>query len=388
MRRTLNNKMKRRRARRQALFLIGGCALVALLITLVYTFTPSTTPRDKVEVRGEQIVPADEAAVEDDQGKSAPLSLGLSGDVCFGLDVAPFIADNGPGYPWSEITPLLESYDITAVNLEGPLCRSKYAHPEQPSFHVRGENSCASPMAAAGVDAVCLANDHIMDYGSQGLEETLNLLRGEEMDSFGAGASEQVAAEPLIKENEEGARIALLAFCDVAPPSYSATEDSPGLSEATLDRIQEMVGAAAEKASYVVVVMHWGDVGSKEITPRQRELAHACVGAGADLVAGGHPHVIQGIEVWEGVPIMYSLGNLVFFSQSEEGKGGLFAGCYFNEGRLTALELVPLRVEGARPASAVGEMAMSILQEVASASPGVEIEISPQGNKAYVKLTD
>jgi poly-gamma-glutamate capsule biosynthesis protein CapA/YwtB (metallophosphatase superfamily) len=386
VRRTLNHKMKRRRARRQALFLIGGCALVALLITLVFAFTPSTKKR--VEVQGVKALPEEETADELEGEESPPLSLGLGGDVCFGLDVAPFIAGNGPGYPWSEITPLLESYDITAVNLEGPLCRSKYAHPEQPSFHVRGENSCASSMSAAGVDAVCLANDHIMDYGSQGLEETLNLLHGEEMDSFGAGASEQVAAEPLIRENEEGARIALLAFCDVAPPSYSATEDSPGLSEAALDRIQEMVGAAAEKASYVVVVMHWGDVGSKEITPRQRELAHACVGAGADLVAGGHPHVIQGIEVWEGVPIMYSLGNLVFFSQSEEGKGGLFAGCYFNEGRLTALELVPLRVEGARPASAVGEMAVSILQEVASASPGVEIEISPQGNKAYVKLTD
>jgi poly-gamma-glutamate synthesis protein (capsule biosynthesis protein) len=227
-----------------------------------------------------------------------------------------------------------------------------------------------------------------MDYGSQGLEETLNLLHGEEIDSFGAGASEQVAAEPLIKENEEGASVALLAFCDVAPPSYYATEDSPGLSGAALDRIEEMVGTAAEKAPYVVVILHWGDMGSKDITPRQRELARACVDAGADLVVGSHPHVIQGIEVWEGVPIIYSLGNLVFFSQSEEGKRGLFAGCYFDEGRLTALELVPLRVEGARPAGADGEMAASILQEVASASPGVEIEISPQDNKAYVKLSD
>lgn len=386
MRRTLNHKMKRRRARRQALFLIGGCALVALLITLVFAFTPSTKKR--VEVQGVKALPEEETADELEGEESPPLSLGLGGDVCFGLDVAPFIAGNGPGYPWSEITPLLESYDITAVNLEGPLCHGENPHPDQPSFHVRGEDSCASPMAAAGVDAVCLANDHIMDYGSQGLEETLNLLRGEGIDSFGAGASGQVAAEPLIKENEGGARVALLAFCDVAPPSYYASEDSPGLSEAALDRIQEMVSAAAEKAPYVVVILHWGDMGSKDITPRQIELAHACVDAGADFVAGSHPHVIQGIEVWEGVPIMYSLGNLVYFSQSEEGKMGLLAGCYFDEGRLTKLEFVPLRVEEARPAGAVGEMAASILQEVASASPGVEIEISPQENKGYVKLSD
>lgn len=386
MRRTLNNRMKRRRDRRQALFLISGCTLVALLIALVFVITPSTTPREEVEVRGEQVRPVDEGAVEDDGGGSAPLSLGLGGDVCLGLDVAPFITNNGPDYPWSEISPLLMSYDITAVNLEGPLCRSEYAHPDQPSFHVRGEDSCASPMAAAGVDAVCLANDHIMDYGSQGLEETLNLLHGEEMDSFGAGVSGQVAAEPLIKENEKGARVALLAFCDVAPPSYYATEDSPGLSQAVIDRIQEMVGAAAEEAPYVVVVLHWGEMGSKDITPRQRELARVCVDAGADLVAGSHPHVVQGIEIWEGVPIMYSLGNLVFYSQSEEGKRGLFAGCYFDGDGLVALELVPLRLEGARPAAAVDDMAVSILQDVASASPGVEIEISPQDNKGYVNL--
>jgi poly-gamma-glutamate synthesis protein (capsule biosynthesis protein) len=380
--------MKRRRDRRQALFLIGGCALVALLIILVYTLTPSTTPREEIEVRGEQVTPEEEVTVEDDGGKPTPLSLGLGGDVCFGLDVAPFIVENGPGYPWSEISPLLESYDITSVNLEGPLCRSEDAHPDQPSFHVRGEDSCASPMAAAGVDAVCLANDHIMDFGSQGLEETLNLLHGMEIDSFGAGASGQVAAEPLVMKNERGARVALLAFCDVAPPSYYATEDSPGLSGATLDCINERVAAAAEEVPYVVVVLHWGEMGSEDITPRQRELARACVDAGADLVAGSHPHVIQGIEVWKGVPIMYSLGNLVFFSQSEEGKRGLFAGCYFDDGGLTALELVPLRLEGARPAGAIGEMAVSILQDVASASPGVEIEISPQENKAYVKLGD
>lgn len=388
MRRTLNNRMKRRRARRQAVFMIVGCALIALLITLVFAFTPSTTPREEVEVRGEQVVPGGEVTVENDQGKSPPLSLGLGGDVCFGLEVADFVAENGPEYPWEEISPLLHSYDISVINLEGPLCRDGNANPDQPSFHVRGEDYCAAPMAEAGVDAVSLANDHIMDYGPQGLEETLNLLRGEEIGSFGAGASEQAASGPLIEENEVGARVALLGFCDVAPPSYGAGEDSPGLSVAALDGIRGKVSEAAEEAPYVVVIFHWGDVGSKGVTPRQRELARACVDAGADLVVGTHPHVIQGVELWKGTPIVYSLGNLVFFSQGEEGRKGLFAGCDFDGGRLTSLELVPLSVEGARPAGAVGAAAEGILREVASASPGVEIEISPHENKGYIKLTD
>lgn len=389
LRRTLNNRLKRQRAKRQAVFLIIGCVAVTMLVLLVFTVTP-TGPRGvngNVEVKSETAKSLNQ--VEEAAGLQGPdippISLGLGGDVCFGLDVADVINNKGPAYPWTDIAPLISGYDFTAVNLEGPLCRGSEPNPDQDSYHMRGDASCAPPMAAAGVDAVCLANDHIMDYGSKGLEETLNIIRGQGMEGVGAGPSRRMAEQPLVLSAGDGAKVALLSFCDVAPSSYAAGEDSPGLSAADLGRVSEIVGQAAKEVPYVVVVFHWGTLGSPEVTSRQRELAHACVLAGADLVVGCHPHMVQGLEVWEGVPIIYSLGNLVFCAKNDGGRNGLFAGCRFDDGRLTAMEIFPLQVDLAKPAPLSGEQAERFLQEVASSSPGVNLVISPQTGTATLK---
>ena len=186
-------------------------------------------------------------------------------------------------------------------------------------------------------------------------------------------------------EADNGASISLLAFCDVAPTSHSAGDDSPGISTSSLDRMGDVIGLAAEEAPYVVVFLHWGELGSQEITARQRELAQACVHAGADLVVGCHPHVVQGIEVIEGVPVVYSLGNLVYSSESEEGKNGIFVGCRFSGGELATLEIIPLRVAEAQPYPLPREEAETLLRELDEASPAVALEISPVTGTATLK---
>jgi poly-gamma-glutamate capsule biosynthesis protein CapA/YwtB (metallophosphatase superfamily) len=390
LRRTLNNKMKRQQAKRQTAFLIIGCFALAALVASVYGLTPSNPPiKNEVEVKSaafQNPVQTEDVTATSTQEDAEPLSLGIGGDVCFGLDVADLIATEGPAYPWSEITPLLKSYDLTAVNLEGPLCRGGESNPNQPSFKVKGDIACAAPMAEAGVSAVCLANDHIMDYGSQGLEETLNILHGQDLKACGAGSSKKAAQEALVMDTDNGARIALLNFCDVAQPSYTAGDDSPGLSAADTARIGELVEQAKQEAPYVVVIFHWGAMGSSGITSRQRELAHASIQAGADLVVGSHPHLVQGLELYEGVPIIYSLGNLVFSAQSEEGKNGIFAGCAFDGGRLTSLEIVPLQVNRGQPVPLSGDQAEHLLRDLAASSPGVDLFISPQTATATLNL--
>jgi poly-gamma-glutamate capsule biosynthesis protein CapA/YwtB (metallophosphatase superfamily) len=390
LRRTLNNRMKRQQARRQTVFLIIGCFALAALVVSVYGLTPSNPPiKNEVVVKSatvENPVQTGDVTEASTQEDALPLSLGLGGDVCFGLDVADLITAEGPGYPWTEIAPMLKTYDLTAVNLEGPLCRGGESNPNQPSLKVKGDIVCAAPMAEAGVSAVFLANDHIMDYGSKGLEETLNILHGLDLKACGAGSSKKVAQEALVMDADNGARIALLNFCDVAQSSYAAGDDSPGLSAADAVRIGELVEQAKQEVPYVVVIFHWGAMGSSGITSRQRELAHASILAGADLVVGSHPHLVQGLELYEGVPIIYSLGNLVFSAQSEEGKNGIFAGCQFDGGRLISLEIVPLQVNKGKPIPLFGEQAERLLRDLAATSPGVDLVISPQTGTASLNL--
>jgi hypothetical protein len=391
--RTLQNRLKRQQAKRQAIFIVLGSFLVIGVVFAVFALTSAHYPGENgstgsyTQTAGEVVEPPEEQPAAVSDSAALPLSLGVGGDVTFGLAVADVVEQEGSGYPWTGIAPLFGDYDLTMVNLEGPLCRGIEPHPDQSSIYLRGESSCASPMAAAGIDAVCLANDHIMDYGAAGLEETLSILRSEEMGVFGAGSNSSAAEQPLVLESENGASIALLSFCDVAPATYNASEEAPGISASSPERLGEMVEQAAGEAPYVVVFMHWGEVGSAEITPRQRELAQICVAAGADLVVGCHPHVIQGIEVLQGVPVIYSLGNLVYSSESEAGKIGIFAGCRFNGGVLASLEIIPLRVEGARPVMLDGEGAESVLRGLAEASPGVQLDISPATGTATLRMT-
>lgn len=387
MSRTLNNRLRRRQNRRQAVFLISGCAGVTLLVLLVFTFAPTKTPQRGavVEVKGEVATAGGMAAggtLEADDGSVPPLSLAVGGDVCFGLGTADYMAASGPAYPWAEIAALLSACDFSVANLEGPLCRSGTPHPDQPTNHIKGDASCAPPMAAAGLDALCLANDHIMDYGSAGLEETLNILSGQDMEGFGAGPSRQVAEQPLVMEADNGARLALVAFCDVAPPSYAAGENSPGISAAASERVAGAVSRAAEEAPYVMAYFHWGELSSPYITARQRELARAAVAAGADLVVGCHSHMVQGMEIWQGVPVIYSLGNLVFSARSSEEWSGILASCRFADGRLAELEITPLRLDGARPAALCGAEAEAALQQIVGRSPGADLHITPGEGRA------
>lgn len=392
MTRTLQNRLKRQLAKRQVIFLVLGCSVVIGLVLVVFALTSQRYPGDQgssdndVAAAGEFIEAPRETEREPLGAGAPPLSLGIGGDVTFGLAVADIIEREGPGYPWTDVSVLFGEYDLTIVNLESPLCRGGETHPDQSSLYLRGDTSCAAPMATAGVDAVCLANDHIMDYGSAGLEETLNILRGENLGAFGAGSNRRAAEQSLVLEVDNGARVALLSFCDVAPPSYTAGGSSPGISASSLDRIEEAVGRAAEETPYVVVYLHWGELGSTEITSRQRELARACIQAGADLVVGCHPHVVQGIEVIDGIPVVYSLGNLVFSSEDEAGKKGIFVGCRFGGGSLTGLEVIPLRVAEAKPLPLAREQAEIFLRELDVASPAVQLEISPETGTAALPL--
>ncbi|RJP31437.1 MAG: CapA family protein [Actinobacteria bacterium] len=392
MTRTLQNRLKRQQAKRQALFIVLGTSLVVGVVIAVFALTAGHYPGNNgnavsyTQTAGEVVEPSEMQYTDPLSSAAPPLSLGIGGDVTFGLAVADIVAREGPGYPWSDIAPLLGEYDITVANLEGPLCRGTDPHPDQSSIYLRGEASCATPMAGAGIDAVCLANDHIMDYGAAGLEETLSILRNEKVGAFGAGSNSRAAEQPLVLEAANGASVALLSFCDVAPAAYGSGEETPGISAPSPEHLGEMVEQAADKTPYVVVFMHWGEVGSSDITPRQRELAQVCVAAGADLVVGCHPHVLQGIEILQGVPVIYSLGNLVYSSESEGGKSGIFAACRFSGGVLANLQIIPLRVEGARPVALAGSEAENVLGQLGEASPGVQLDISPATGTATLRL--
>jgi len=238
----------------------------------------------------------------------------------------------------------LNDADVVLANLEAPLAASG-TRADKPSTH-RADPSTVHELKRLGVDAVALANNHSMDYGTDGLVETLRALDTVGISHAGAGLNREEAAAPA-RLVTGGLNIAFLSFACTVPAGAAATEERPGIApirvtthyvvdgavvleqpgsapyvatellEADVETAVSKVHYAAANADFVVVYLHWGVVPlwmpsiQGALADYQRPLGHRLVAAGADLVVGTHSHVPQGVEVFAGKLIAYGLGDFV-----------------------------------------------------------------------------
>lgn len=204
--------------------------------------------------------------------------------------------------------------DLFIANEEFPFGTTGTPAPDkQFTFRVAPER--CDIFTELGIDLVTLANNHTLDYGRDCLQETFETLNRHEIDYIGAGADISRASEFKIY-TIKGLRIGFLAASRVIPDySWNASASQSGLfttydPAALLQQIAEL----EEQCDFTVVYVHWGLERHTEPEPYQTELAMQYIDAGADLVIGAHPHVLQPIRFYHGVPVVYSLGNYLFGS--------------------------------------------------------------------------
>ena len=204
---------------------------------------------------------------------------------------------------------LVESADIAIANFENPA-------PNVFRYHTTGTNFSADPkliagLANAGIDWVGLANNHIRDAGGDGILQTIANLRKYGIVSSGAGKDLAAARKPAILE-AGGTKIAFLAY-DTIARGYGASASRAGSAQMSPAAMRADVKAArAAGAEVVIVFPHWGTEYDPTPFAGQQKLARAAIEAGADLVIGNHAHWAGAVEVYEGKPIWYALGNFVF----------------------------------------------------------------------------
>ena len=269
----------------------------------------------------------------------------------------------------------LAGADLTLANLENPVIRAAIYHPEATTF--TGDLRLLPILEAAGIDGVTLGNNHILDAGTSGLQETLAHLDDVGIAHAGAGMDLAEAREPMIFELGE-TKIGVLSYLGV--PSYDwtwATETAPGTAPALTDVMREDVERLRTQVDLVVVSPHWGKEYIATPEPWQVEFAHAAVDAGADILVGGHAHWPKGIEVYEGKPIFYGVGNfLLDQSWSEETSTGIFAEITLYEDRVIQVRPVPfILLDYAQPNFLTPQGGGNrALRKVYSASLGPEFE--------------
>lgn len=246
----------------------------------------------------------------------SPVSLVFSGDIYLSSHVLnAYDAGGIQGVVSPQYLSILTNADYFVANEEFPFSLKGTAQDKTYTFRVPPDR--VSLLKDMGLDLVTLANNHSLDFGSTALLDTLETLDQAGIRHIGAGKNLSDAEAP-VTVSMHGKKIAFIGATRVIPDaSWAASKTSAGVFSAydSGKELQKEIKAIRNDVDYVIVYMHWGLERMTVPNDYQMELSHAAVDAGADLVIGAHPHVLQGIEYYRGVPVVYSLGNFVFGSQ-------------------------------------------------------------------------
>jgi len=300
--------------------------------------------------------------------------MSFVGDVIFAGKVEGILMENGFDHPYKEVRGLLERADITVANLETPVTTRGTA--QQKEYIYRSKPEALPHFKQAGFDLVTLANNHIMDYGEQGLLDTFRHLENNGIPWVGAGSNADEAYRHASIEHD-GMKIAFLGFSRVLPtPDWFAGKNKPGVAESYSTKLPlEAIRKAREEADLVVVLAHWGQERKDQPVKEQVDLAHQYIDAGADLVVGSHPHVLQGFEQYKGKWIAYSLGNFIFTTNEVPATWEtvvMDARCSRN--RECSIELSPIKTMWAQPVPMSEEKGQELFRKLTRISVNAEVD--------------
>ncbi|THF79935.1 CapA family protein [Cohnella fermenti] len=401
--RTHSRRKHRRRAR--ILFYVNVLFLVVVLGTgavLAYHWMYGQESDPVSESPAESPPPAEPSSepsptavqspdndVSDDEGMTAEpsadkdgatVNLAFVGDILLAARVEEYITKNGVDYPFRNASDLLQAADIAAANLENPITE-RGTPAEDKTYVFKGSPESLQGLKNAGFDIVSLANNHTLDQGWEGLSDTMDYLDDIGIDHVGSGSDDTEAYTAAYYE-VNGIRVAYLSVTNVVPVTeWKADKNHPGVAE-TYDttRAVQAIKNAKELADIVVVMVHWGKEKVQEPIDKQTSVGHVFIDAGADLVIGSHPHVLQGFETYKGKWIAYSLGNFVFTSAGDrltQETGVLQAACT-KQGEC-GLTFVPMLSTYAQPSPMSEEEGSTLLAKLSELSSPYGVSVHSNG---------
>lgn len=275
---------------------------------------PDHTLKENTEVE----MPEEDIAVEEEEEK-AETTLIFAGDVLLSSYVLNnYERDGITGVVAQELLDEMDRADIFMINQEFPFSSRGVQAPDK-QFTFRAEPSYIKIFQEMGVDIVTLANNHSLDYGAEALMDSIQTVSEAGIEHVGAGSIADEAQKEVVFERN-GYKIGFLAASRVIPvPEWNIENAQPGLF-CTYDpqMLNTRISEVKKDCDFVIVYVHWGI--EREAYPEdyQRTLAKGYIDSGADLIIGAHPHVLQGIEFYNDVPIIYSLGNYIFNQEIRE----------------------------------------------------------------------
>ena len=303
------------------------------------------------------------------------MKLLFVGDVMLGRLVNQALKARPPEYPWGNTLDVFRSADVRFCNLECSLSdRGVRRSPETKAFHFRSDARNVEVLKRAGIDAVSLANNHILDFDETALTDTLDILDRNRICHAGAGRNAAGASAPAVLRIGDKT-IAFFAFTD-NEPGWKASEGRPGIHSLPTDpddrdvkRFRSLVEQAREKEDLIVVSAHWGPNWGRKVPEEHAALAHCLVDSGADVVFGHSAHVFRAVEIYRDRPILYSTGDFVddyAVDRIERNDESFVFLVELGEGEETRVVLYPTTIREFQANLAEGARARTIAEKMQS----------------------
>lgn len=275
--------------KKQALILAAAAMLAA---GLFFVKTKDLSDGRAIETASVAVENNDAAKKENQQQE--PITILAFGDLLLDRYIKLYIDRHGADYPFENIKEILAGNDVVLANLEGSFSdyKPRPLNPNNTSFTF--DPALAAMLKRHHFNVVNLANNHVLDFGRAGFAQSQNYLTQNGIYYFGDYHNESGA---LIKEIN-GQKVAFIGYHSLDNPA----------TESTIEKIK----TARQEADFVVVYTHWGVEYQNNFSKSQQESGRQFIDAGADVVLGSHPHVIQPIEIYQNKAIFYSLGNFLF----------------------------------------------------------------------------
>ena len=256
------------------------------------------------------------------RGSGETVTFAFAGDTQFDGQLETQLRADPDGV-LAPVTPVLSSADLAMVNLETAITERGEPVPGK-NFHFRSPPLSFAALKAAGIDVANMANNHSLDYGLVGMQDTFDAIQASAFPVTGIGHNAAEAYRPY-RTVIKGQRIAILSAVDWLEPGlvddWSATDTQPGLAfSIDRTRLTAEVAAVRPEVDTLVAFLHWGDENTQCASAGQKELARTLIDAGADIVVGSHAHRVFGAGRVGAQLVAYGLGNFVY--GREDGESG------------------------------------------------------------------
>ena len=295
------------------------------------------------QVQSDQVHP-----VQKEVKKKSDVRLLFAGDLLLDRGVKARIERKGLKTLFEGVDSIINQHDFFIVNMETPI--TQIESPLNKKFIFRSDPKHLSTLKAVGVSHAILSNNHSMDQNKEGLLDTYHNLIQSGIEPIGGGRNKKEACEPTLIQ-KEGHTIAIFGSVSIPIENWFPIDNQPSVCQLNHEEMIEHIANYRETNPdvKVVVTLHWGLEYLSTPTVDQINHAKKIIDAGADVIIGHHPHVIQTIQEYKGKMIYYSIGNFIFDSKHPKSKKALLISLNINANGEISCQDIPIQIQDCKP---------------------------------------